>query len=255
MRRMRMGKRVGVWGNSLAHFVFPETCQVCGEQRAGPAEGYVCDSCRTGVRPLESPYCGTCGLPFEGEIQAGFECANCQELDLKFDYARSAAHGNDFLREIVHRFKYDRARYLGTFLGDLLSEAAVPVLVGGGWDEIVPVPLHPLKFREREFNQAEQLADCLSESSGIPTKSDTLVRTVPTQTQTSLSRKQRTENVKSAFILGESASPKGKSIVLIDDVLTTGATTSACAKVLKRAGATRVCVWTVARATFTPQLI
>ncbi|MFT4689484.1 MAG: double zinc ribbon domain-containing protein [Verrucomicrobiia bacterium] len=250
-----MGIRLGEWGNSLAHFVFPETCQVCGERRAGPATGYVCEDCWQGVRLVESPFCDKCGLPFKGAIDRGFECANCRELDLRFDFARSAALGNDFLREIIHRFKYDGARYFGTFLGELLSSAAGPILAGGGWDEIVPVPLHRLKLREREFNQADQLARFLSDSCGIPSSPHRLIRTVPTQTQTRLSRRQRTENVKSAFVLGRADELRGKSIVLLDDVLTTGATTSACARVLKQAGAERVCVWTVARATFAPQLV
>ncbi len=249
-----MKESLTLWGNAAAHFIFPEVCQVCSERRAGPDEGYLCADCWQNVRFVEEPFCQKCGLPFEGEINQAFECSNCKEISLKFDQARSAVHADEFLREIIHRFKYDRARFFGNFLGGLLLRKAGPELAGGGWDEIVPVPLHSRKLREREFNQAVQISGYLSESTGIPLGRNRLARVVATQTQTRLTRKQRTENVKSAFSLKREGDVEGRSFVLVDDVLTTGATTSACAQVLKKARAGRVCVWTVARATFSPQL-
>ena len=115
------------------------------------------------------------------------------------------------------------------------------------WDYIVPVPLHHLKQREREFNQAERLARRLGRALKIPVQTNLLKRHVPTRTQTLLSRPERAANVRHAFALGKLRRLGGARIVLVDDVLTTGATTSACARVLRTAGAADVCVWTVAR--------
>ena len=114
---------------------------------------------------------------------------------------------------------------------------------------IVPVPLHGLKEQEREFNQAERLARRLGAATGIPVNARLLRRVTPTRTQTLLSRSERAANVRHAFAHREGHSARGRSIVLVDDVLTTGATTNACARVLRAAGASQVCVWTVARGT------
>jgi len=111
----------------------------------------------------------------------------------------------------------------------------------------VPVPLHPAKRREREFNQAERLAVRLGAATKIPVRARLLKRVVPTRTQTLLTRQERAANVRNAFALRAGRQLDGERIVLLDDVFTTGATTSACAKVLRAAGAGEVCVWTVAR--------
>jgi len=112
---------------------------------------------------------------------------------------------------------------------------------------IVPVPLHPLKEREREFNQAERLAARLGESTGLPVNTRGLRRIEPTRTQTLLTREQRAANVRHAFAVRAGCQLEGRRVILVDDVLTTGATTSACARALRNAGARVVQVWTVAR--------
>jgi ComF family protein len=115
------------------------------------------------------------------------------------------------------------------------------------WDWIVPVPLHPAKEREREFNQAERLAVRLGAAIGIPVKTKLLRRIAATPTQTLLTRDRRAANMRNAFALRPGQKPAGRRIVLVDDVFTTGATTSACARALRKAGAGDICVWTVAR--------
>lgn len=131
----------------------------------------------------------------------------------------------------------------------MLIREAAPVLRGGGWDFIVPVPLHPLKEREREFNQSALLARRLGRAVNIRCAEKILRRDTPTATQTHLNRDQRAANMKNAFAVRPGAEPQlaGRRIVLVDDVFTTGATTNDCARALRDAGAAEVCVWTVAR--------
>jgi ComF family protein len=115
------------------------------------------------------------------------------------------------------------------------------------WDCIVPVPLHAAKQREREFNQAERLARRLSRAANIPVRTDLIQRVKPTETQTQLNRAERASNVMDAFAARAGTALKGQKIIMLDDVMTTGATTNACARILRKAGAADVCVWTVAR--------
>jgi len=227
--------------------IYPDVCQICCQRPAGETEGYVCVDCWSGVRVIRTPYCERCGLPFEGDITATFECGNCRELELHFDSARSAVRALGVVLEAVHRYKYQRALWFETFLADLLIRQAGSVVTSETWDVILPVPLHPVREREREFNQAERLARRLGRAVNLPVRSNWLKRIRPTHTQTLLSRKERAANMHHAFALKSGAKVKGLSCVLVDDVFTTGATTSACAKTLKTAGARKVCVWTVAR--------
>ena len=236
------------WLEAGLAFLYPETCQICGHERATVNEGFVCANCRRGVRFITPPYCERCGLPFEGDITSVFECGNCRDQELHFRSARSAVLSGELVLQVIHRYKYQRALWFEPFLADLLVRQAGPALTGGGWDMIVPVPLHSAKRRERGFNQAERLAAGLGRATRIPVNSRLLQRTVPTPSQTRLDRDQRAANVRGAFRLRPGQSLDGaRRIVLLDDVFTTGATTSACAKVLKTAGADEVCVWTVAR--------
>lgn len=235
---------------SLLAFFYPECCQLCGSRRATAREGYVCIACRSrpgAIRWIEPPICDRCGLPFEGEITTTFECSNCKNLRLAFCRARAAVVFDGIVLEVIHRYKYNGHLWFEPFLAGLLIEKAAPSLSSNEWDMIVPVPLHPLKLREREFNQAERLGRHLSRATGIPLNADVLKRVKETRTQTALSRAKRTQNVRGAFQVKPEVCLDGKRVVLVDDVLTTGATTGECAAALKRAGAREVCVWTVAR--------
>ncbi len=235
------------WLNAGLSFFYPETCQTCGSARATPKEGYVCAACRSETKWIEPPFCERCGRPFEGAITNAFTCGNCQEFEPEFSSARAAVAARDKIRDVIHRYKYQRALWFEPFLADLLNRAAGPQLAREQWDWLVPVPLHPSKQRQREFNQAERLAVRLSAATGIPNQKRLVRRVVATRSQTQLSRKERIDNVRGAFAMRRGQRLQGERIVLVDDVFTTGATTSACAGVLRAAGAGEVCVWTVAR--------
>ncbi len=235
------------WLNAGLAFFYPEACQLCGEARATAAAGFVCAECKSEVRFVQPPFCERCGRPFEGEITNTFECTNCRESELHFRCARSAVIARDKVLDVIHRYKYHRALWFEPFLAELLIQQAKPELAKEKWDCIIPVPLHPAKEREREFNQAERLARRLGEATAIPVENCLLRRVVATRTQTQLSRQERIANVRNAFASATATNLQGQRLVLIDDVFTTGATTSACARVLIGAGAREVCVWTLAR--------
>jgi len=235
------------WINVGLGFLYPEICQLCGEQRATAKDGYVCGRCWSHVRFIKPPFCERCGLPFEGDLTTPFECANCREMELHFSAARSAVVARGAVREIIHRYKYQRALWFEPFLAGLLLREAVPALRGQHRDLIVPVPLHPLKQREREFNQAERLAVRLGAAAKIRVTKKLLRRVVFTNTQTRLTRSERAANMRGAFAMRDGARLDGERVILVDDVFTTGATTSARAQALLTAGAGDVCVWTVAR--------
>jgi ComF family protein len=228
-------------------FFYPETCQICQAERATAKDGFVCPHCRAQVRFIKPPFCARCGLPYPGDFTTPFECTNCSEMKLHFKSARSAVVAHSVVRETVHRYKYQRALWFEPFLAGLFLREAVPALREQHWDFITPVPLHPVKHREREFNQAQRLATHLSAATQIPLNPRLLSRVRPTATQTLLTRQQRAANMRGAFALRPGTRLNGERVILVDDVFTTGATTSACAQVLRAAGAGDVCVWTVAR--------
>jgi ComF family protein len=239
----------GVLDRLLSLF-YPNVCQVCRGARAGVKEGYVCASCRTrkdGVRFIEQPFCRCCGLPFAGEITVAFECANCRDEKFYFRSARAAVRLSGLVQEVIHRYKYNHATWFEPFLLELLLRACQPALAPEKWDYIVPIPLHWRKLRERSFNQSLRLSRALSKATGIPVHNRLLRRIESTRTQTRLTRSQRAENVKRAFSYRAKAPLTGERIILVDDVLTTGATANACAKLLMQNGASVVDVWTIAR--------
>lgn len=233
--------------DAALNFIYPPVCQLCGKERAGAAEGYVGGNCWSGVRFITAPFCQRCGLPYPGHITQEFRCENCAEMEFSFCSARSAVAANGLVLDVIHRYKYNRAVWFEPFLGDLLVRQAAPTLSQEKWDVIVPVPLHPVKERERNFNQAHCLARHLGRALRLPVNNRLLHRVKFTDTQTKLTRPQRAANMNNAFAPCSGTRLNGAKVILVDDVLTTGATTDACAHALRRVGAGEVCVWTVAR--------
>src|SRR5271170_258155 len=156
------------WLNTDLGFFYPEICQLCKSGRAGSQNGFVCATCWQQVRFIRLPFCERCGLPFAGSLTTTFECANCCEIKLHFSSARSAVVARTVVLEAIHRFKYRNALWFENFLADLFLREAVPALRGQDWDFIAPVPLHPVRQRERGFNQAGRLAGHLSAATKIP---------------------------------------------------------------------------------------
>jgi ComF family protein len=174
-------------------------------------------------------------------------CGACRLRAPAFAYARAGARYGDVVREALHAFKFGGRRALAAPLGDLLAEAVQGRLPRGLPDLLVPVPLHPRRERERGFNQSSLLACRLGRAWGRPVRDDILGRVVATPSQTALDAAARRANVRGAFRLRRPELIVGRHVVVVDDILTTGATLSECARTLQEMGATTVGALTVAR--------
>jgi ComF family protein len=178
-------------------------------------------------------------------------CGLCRRIAPQFRRAVSYGAYDGELRELIHLFKYNGIRPAGALLARSLEQAVRQLQLPGGW-VLIPVPLWSGKRKARGFNQAEAIARAflrLKPSGSIQLDTASLVRTRETASQTGLTRKQRRENVRGAFAVTKAEKVRGRSILLVDDVMTTGTTVNECARVLRRAGAKEVFVATVARAT------
>jgi ComF family protein len=225
--------------------VLPPLCLVC-RAPVGDANS-LCAACWSAMRFIGPPFCDRCGLPFEYEQATDGTCAACLAHPPAFSRARAVLRYDDASKRLILRFKNaDRihaapalARWLARAGGDLVK----------GTDLIVPVPLHWRRLLRRRYNQSALLAKALARHAALPWSPDALSRLRPTQSQGGLSARQRRDNVRGAFAVGprRKALVAGRRILLIDDVLTTGATLDAAAKALLRAGAAEVSALAIAR--------
>lgn len=233
--------------SALLDFVFPPHCHVCRSFIPRSGRLNICSSCLENLQPLESPLCTICSMPFHGKSD-DHPCGSCIKNPPAFDAARAAYIYEGAVRELVHRFKYDYRTHLRRPLAIMTAEALSGFIRENRPDLIVPVPLHVRRLRSRGFNQAVLLGELLSKEWGIPMDRRTMSRIRWTEPQITLDVDQRKENVKGAFSVSDPAVVRGRSVLLLDDVYTTGSTAGECARVLKRNGAERVLVATVARA-------
>jgi len=232
------------WVTAALDLVFPPLCPVCHGRLGAGRRDPLCRACWEGFERIVPPWCRCCGVPL------GIEglCGGCRIRRPPFASARAAVRYGDLVREAIHAFKFGGRRGLVEPLGDLLAGLGLSALPGTLPDALVPVPLHPSRARERGYDQALLLARRLERAWGVPVVADALLRAVPTQPQTDLDAAARRRNVRDAFAVRRSEKITGRHIVLVDDVLTTGATAGECALTLYRAGAAAVGVLTVARA-------
>ena len=195
---------------------------------------------------LTAPFCERCAQPYPAAVSGPFTCANCGGTEIHYDQARALFLSRGDVRDVIHRFKYDRVFWLRRWLIEWLVAGFERHFAGRRFDAIVPVPLHPLRQRDREFNQAEVLAEGLARRTGLPLLR-ALRRVKSTDKQSTLDRRGRRENLRGAFELAKGTVVRDTDLLMIDDVFTTGSTVNACARVLRAGGARRVDVLTVAR--------
>jgi len=234
--------------NTAIRVLFEPECVGCHQILNAPLRRAVCDTCWNSIEAIRAPVCRVCGDEILGEIALEDLCGRCAHARPAFSIARSAGRYEGVLREVVHAFKFEGRRLLAEPLGTLLPAAGRDVL--GGAHAVVPVPLHPLRSLRRGFNQADDLARQLK----LPVWR-VLRRRRQGPPQASLNAGARRRNLAEHYGLGLATYlPKpfrrplaGATLVLIDDVMTTGATLEGCARVLREAGAADVRALTVAR--------
>jgi ComF family protein len=231
---------------SVLDLVFPRHCAACGGPVDRPS-GHVCWECFRAIDLRSSPLCERCGLRIESPVRHRIVCALCQADAPAFERARSAGRFGGVLRDLLHQFKYGQATWLCDDLADVLHGC---VLAHFDWAEVdadVPVPLHSVKRRHRGYNQAALLAGETARRLERPYVGDALARVRPTPTQTHLAAAARRRNVAGAFAAVAPEWVRGRTVLVVDDVMTTGATLSEAAATFKRAGARYVWAATVAR--------
>jgi ComF family protein len=237
---------VRAWAVAALDLVFPARCPVCEATLGAGRRDPLCGACWSGIARIEAPICARCGLPrfvFEPTAGETGPCPACVQTPTAFDWARAAARYEGPLREAVHRFKFGHRVALARPLAALLLEQCGAAVPAGA--VIVPVPLARDRERERGFNQAALLAERLARALHARWRPRWLARARATAPQTVLDATERRANVRGAFVASTSAA--GADVVLVDDVLTTGATAAECARALRAAGARSVGVLTVAR--------
>ncbi|MSR65688.1 MAG: ComF family protein [Verrucomicrobiae bacterium] len=237
------------WSKIAFDLVFPRNCPLCNRTLNEHDEGCICPTCLAAFKRIEPPMCRWCGRPVQGAISDEFVCSQCAGKKLHFDRALSAVLADARMLDVIHRFKYQRELYFGQHMAQLLVECAAKHVDWTRIDGILPVPLHPRKQRHREFNQAHVLTEALGRRFATPAIDGNLRRVVDTPSQTFLGAEERQKNLRDAFRARRPEEFEGKTLVLVDDVYTTGATSNACARELKKAGAVKVLVLTLARAT------
>ena len=236
------------WALAALDLVFPAVCPVCASALAEGRRDPLCGPCWSAIPRIVPPCCARCGAglaatvtPASGVLEV---CGRCRGEPPAWDWARAGAAYEGPVRQAIHALKFERRAALARPLAALVLEPWGTELAGRV-DALVPVPLARARERERGFNQATLLAEHLAAALGVPVRPRWLTRVRATQSQSELGAAERWANVRGAF--QARAGVAGRDVVVVDDVITTGATAAECARALRAAGARRVGVLTVAR--------
>jgi ComF family protein len=224
--------------------LLPPQCLLCAAPVA--IDGGLCAACFAKLPLIERPYCERYGTPFPYDHGAGLLSPRAAADPPVFFRARAVARFEGPARDLVHGLKYGDRLHLARAMGGWMARAGAELLVDA--DALVPVPLHRGRLWRRKFNQAGLLAQAVAAASGVPVGFDLLSRVKPTRSQVGLSASERARNLQGALRVAEEQRPRvrGRRLVLVDDVMTTGSTANACSRALLRAGAVRVDVLAIA---------
>ena len=238
--------------DSLVAVLLPSKCRICTQPLLRLRRVPVCDACVSSLQRAQVNACSICGEALDfASPDAPEVCGLCRRAHPEFDFAISFGAYDGALRRLVHLLKYERVRPAASILGERLAEVLSEHRFAG--DQLVlliPVPLHRIKRRQRGFNQSELIARCALRylnRDRYRVQIGNLQRIRATVSQTGLTRHQRRQNVRGAFVINAPEQVRDRSLVLVDDVYTTGTTLNECARVLRKAGAREVVVATVAR--------
>jgi ComF family protein len=233
------------FASTLFQFLLPRQCPCC-EKFLGESQNGFCSNCLSEIHWIEPPFCSICGTPFISEGIKSHPCGACVTHLKYFTMARALGNYEGALQAAIHHWKYEGRTYLTPFFAEWMAEGLVRYWSADSFDLLIPTPLHFQRLRERGFNQALLLVKELSHRTGIPYRKKILQKKKPTIPQVNLSGPEREKGLRGAFHLIGEEELKGKSVLLVDDVYTTGATVNECSKVLLNGGAARVDVLTLA---------
>jgi ComF family protein len=228
---------IPVW-EAILDLVYPSRCVVC--DRLG--QGALCESCRAKVQPVAGPHCERCQEPGAEGI-----CPHCRNHPPAFVVARAAALFETPIRDAIHALKYDKRESVAEPLADILEEVWKQEAELHSVEALVPLPIHRRREKERGFNQSALLAQRLSQRLSLPVLEGVLSRPVYRRPQVGLSAADRASNVEGVFQVSPSEAVAGRKLLLVDDVMTTGATCNEAARTLLQAGAAEVRVLVLAR--------
>jgi len=235
-------KLVNKWMNNVLFRIMPPLCTVCGAPGHNKLD--ICDGCLMDIAQ-NRPACPRCALPLEATQNNANVCGQCLQHPPIYDHSYALAIYEPPIDRLIQHLKFNNKLNYARLLGMLMA-AEITRNSGERPDVIIPVPLHPQRLRQRGFNQALEIARPIAQQLTIPLNNTSCVRIKATTEQSSLSARQRIDNIKGAFALRADIS--AQHVVIIDDVMTTGNTVSELARVIKQAGANRVDVWLCARA-------
>ena len=224
--------------DGLLDLIWPPACGLC--RLPLRHNRWLCDDCANSLPRLAPPFCESCGESFDGHIEGPFACPNCRDLKFAFRFARPALRNHESARLLIHHLKYHRRIELAAELARLalaaFDDPRLATAVADRWP-LVPVPLHRSRLHHRHFNQSAEIARALARFTGLPV-TPALRRVRATETQTRFGRSRRLENLRGAFDLSRAgrrlAASPAAGVILVDDVLTTGATAHECAATLRR---------------------
>jgi len=235
--------------DAVLDWFYPRHCCHCGRPVRSRRHRLLCAACsrQLSAARIEGAVCAICGLPLAVPVQAGTRCVRCRTERLHFDAARALFRYGGPAGSLVRGFKFEGEFFIGPLLMDeAVRRGWLPPELGRA-DAVLPVPLHPRRRRQRGYDQAMLLARALARRLRTELLSGALVRRRYTAQQASLAAVQRWDNVRGAFAVTRPERVRGRHLLLVDDVMTTGATADECARALKRAGARRVSVLTLTR--------
>ncbi|HUC62545.1 MAG TPA: ComF family protein [Alphaproteobacteria bacterium] len=232
-------------GSGALGAVLPARCLGCGKLVDAP--GALCGACWNEIDFLAPPFCACCGIPFEVDPGEDLLCGLCLKRRPAFGRARAVFRYDEESRRLILGFKHGDRLHGAPAFGQWMARAGAALLDDADW--VAPVPLHWTRLFRRRYNQAALLAHAIGRARGVPVVPDLLLRRRRTPSQGGLNATERQRNMRGAFALKPTyaGAVEGKRVVLVDDVLTTGATVNACAETLIAAGAAAVDILTLAR--------
>jgi ComF family protein len=228
--------------NTILHTLFPQSCPLCGSPSSDHRTAPICPSCWQTIIPYDGPSCLRCAKPLHSE--GALVCGECIRNDPPFTSITVYGLYRGALKKAINLLKYYNIKRLSTPLAEILAGTTLPPV-----DAVLPVPLYRKRLRQREFNQSALLARHIAKHIERTLILDCLVKIRDTAPQVGLHSGERRRNIRNAFTVQNTTGIEGRNILLIDDVVTTGATVGECARVLKKSGAASVYVLALAHGT------